>query len=333
MYQEIAGKRVPVAGRWTLHGHEGAFAWAPTTPEEELVIDPPLIYSSYYGGNGLDYAYAIAVDSLGNTYVAGTIGSANFSIVGTEDAFVDQTKPPRIQALHYFPGRGRGGRSKGGRGRRPRVHLSYGKHLVPQLSDERCDPERDGRIRETRSGQTGARRNASGVLHISRRHCQRCRLGNRDRLCTERIHHRDHFLDPIFRRRARIKTKKGAQQDTFVAKINAAGSALVYSAYLGGNNVDEGNAIAVDAAGNAYVTGSTALTNFPLQSPFRSSNLASVDAFVAKLNPAVSALVYSTYLGARPQIMERRLRWTRTGSAVCHRHRDFGRFPRREPDR
>ena len=91
---------------------------------------------------------------------------------------------------------------------------------------------------------------------------------------------------------------KGAQQDAFVAKINAAGTALVYSTYLGGNNVDEGNAIAVDAAGNAYVTGSTASTNFPLQSPFRSSNLASVDAFVAKINPAVSALVYSTYLGA-----------------------------------
>ena len=90
---------------------------------------------------------------------------------------------------------------------------------------------------------------------------------------------------------------KGAQQDAFVAKINPTGTAWVYSTYLGGNNVDEGNAIAVDASGSAYVTGYTASTNFPLSSPFRGSNTASVDAFVTKLNPAGSALVYSTYLG------------------------------------
>ena len=72
---------------------------------------------------------------------------------------------------------------------------------------------------------------------------------------------------------------------------------MVYSTYLGGNNVDEGNAIAVDASGNAYVTGYTASTDFPLSSPLRSSNLASVDAFITKLNPVGSALVYSTYLG------------------------------------
>lgn len=65
----------------------------------------------------------------------------------------------------------------------------------------------------------------------------------------------------------------------------------------GCNNVDQGNAIAVDAAGNAYITGYTQSTDFPLASPLRSSNTNSVDAFVSKLNPAGSALVYSTYLG------------------------------------
>ena len=94
-----------------------------------------------------------------------------------------------------------------------------------------------------------------------------------------------------------FQAAKGAQQDAFVAKINPGGTAWVYCTYLGGNNVDEGYAIAADATGNAYVTGYTASTNFPLQSPYRSSNTASVDAFVTKLNPAGSALVYSTYLG------------------------------------
>jgi Beta-propeller repeat len=100
-----------------------------------------------------------------------------------------------------------------------------------------------------------------------------------------------------FPTKAAFQSAKGAQQDAFLAKLNASGSSLAYSTFLGGNNVDEGNGIAVDAAGNAYVTGYTASTNFPVQSPFRGSNAGGVDAFVAKMNPAGSALVYSTYLG------------------------------------
>ena len=95
-----------------------------------------------------------------------------------------------------------------------------------------------------------------------------------------------------------FQSVKGAQQDAFVAKINPAGSAWVYATYLGGNNVDQGNGIAVDSAGSAYVVGYTASSNFPVQSPFQGLNAAnSVDAFVTKINPAGSALVYSTYLG------------------------------------
>ncbi len=51
--------------------------------------------------------------------------------------------------------------------------------------------------------------------------------------------------------------------DAFVAKLNASGSALLYGTYLGGNSDDSGNGIAVDGAGNAYVTGQTYSTNFP----------------------------------------------------------------------
>ena len=53
--------------------------------------------------------------------------------------------------------------------------------------------------------------------------------------------------------------------DEFVAKLNSAGSALAYSTYLGGNNWDVGNSIAVDAAGNAYITGQTFSEDFPQQ--------------------------------------------------------------------
>jgi Bacterial Ig-like domain (group 3)/Beta-propeller repeat len=85
--------------------------------------------------------------------------------------------------------------------------------------------------------------------------------------------------------------------DAFVAKINPSGSALVYSTYLGGSGEDRGYDIAADSAGNAYVTGYTTSTNFPTMNPLQPANGGGSDAFVAKINSAGSALVYSTYLG------------------------------------
>ena len=85
--------------------------------------------------------------------------------------------------------------------------------------------------------------------------------------------------------------------DAFVTKFNAAGSALVYSSYLGGTGTDAGQDIALDTAGNAYVSGVTDSTDFPTASPFQAANAGSDDAFVTKFNAAGSDLVYSTYLG------------------------------------
>ena len=90
----------------------------------------------------------------------------------------------------------------------------------------------------------------------------------------------------------------GNGQDCFVAKLNAAGSALVYSSYLGGDGgSDFGEAIAVDSAGNAYLTGGTNSTNFPTASPIQAALAGASDVYLTKVNAAGSALVYSTYLG------------------------------------
>ena len=88
-----------------------------------------------------------------------------------------------------------------------------------------------------------------------------------------------------------------------ISELNPTGSALVYSTYLGGSLFDGGNAIALDAAGNVFVAGSTQSPDFPTTpGAFQttgggSSPYVNVDAFITELNPAGSALVYSTYLG------------------------------------
>ena len=101
-------------------------------------------------------------------------------------------------------------------------------------------------------------------------------------------------------------------QDAFVSKISADGSTLLYSTYLGGENQDTANGIAVDTFGNAYVTGTTLSPHFPVTTnsfdtlcgadgkcgaSFNPGGFLVSNAFVTKLNPAGSGLVYSTFFG------------------------------------
>ncbi len=85
--------------------------------------------------------------------------------------------------------------------------------------------------------------------------------------------------------------------DGFVAHFNAAGNVLLYSTYLGGEAEDIGRCIALDAAGNVYVGGSTQSSDFPTLNPFRVPLTFSTEGFIAKINPTATALVYSSYLG------------------------------------
>ncbi len=306
VYQTIGGKRVAVAGRWELHGREGRFRIGKYDASQELVIDPPLIYSTYHGGSGLDYGYAVAVDSVGNTYVTGGAGSSNFpaggplqsGLRGTEDVFVTKINPSGSAKLYstYLGG------NAVDEGRGIAVDVQ-GNAYITGSTGSLDFPTTKNAIQGTPGGSGDAfvaKLNASGSALVYSTYLggNGTDTGNGiaiDAAGSAYVVGLTFSAD--FPTKSPFQATKGAQQDAFVTKVNPAGTALVYSTYLGGNNVDEGNGIAVDATGNAYVTGYTASTNFPVQSAFRSANAGVVDAFVTKINPAGSALVYSTYLG------------------------------------
>jgi hypothetical protein len=110
------------------------------------------------------------------------------------------------------------------------------------------------------------------------------------------------YAGPAFRvTPGAFQTKPGVPSggvNAFVTEVSTTGSSLVYSTYLGGNNADYGRAIALDSSNNAYVTGQTDSTNFPLQNPFQTVFYQGVPSvFVSELNSTGSALLFSTYWG------------------------------------
>ena len=86
-------------------------------------------------------------------------------------------------------------------------------------------------------------------------------------------------------------------EDIFVTKMSADGSALIFSTYIGGADVDDGYGIAIDGAGNSYLTGRTRSLDFPTQSPIYATFGGNEDGFIAKLSPAGNSLLFNTYLG------------------------------------
>ena len=124
----------------------------------------------------------------------------------------------------------------------------------------------------------------------------------------------------------------GAERSAFVAKLNPAGSALVYSTYLGGSSgLDGGSGIAVDSAGNAYVTGTPVRPTSRPPTPCRPLYGGSEDAFVAKLNAAGSALVYSTYLGGSGADVGTGIAVDSAGDAYVTGHTESTNFPTANP--
>jgi hypothetical protein len=239
--REIAGRFVERPGGWGIE--VGSY-----DPTQLLVIDP-LVYSTYIGGSGTDRGYAIAVDGSGNAYVTGYTRSTDYNVTpgafqttyggGLEDVFVTKLNATGTA-------------------------LVYSTYIGGIIDDYGTAIAVDG----------------SGNAYV-----------------TGYTSSTDYDVTP-----GAFQTTNGGIRDVFVTKLNATGTALVYSTYLGGSGEDYGYGIAVDGSGNAYVTGYTWSTDYDVtpgafQTTKSTTILSERDVFVTKLNATGTALVYSTYLG------------------------------------
>jgi hypothetical protein len=107
----------------------------------------------------------------------------------------------------------------------------------------------------------------------------------------------------------------GGSSDAFVCKLSPDGSGIVYATFIGGGDADVASGIAVDAVGGVYVAGYTLSSDFPLVAPLQATPGGASDAFLLKINPSGSALVYSTYLGGSSDDYAQGVAVTATGSA------------------
>ena len=120
----------------------------------------------------------------------------------------------------------------------------------------------------------------------------------------------------------------GGNFDAFITKVNPTGTALVYSTYYGGSGLEYPQAIAVDSSGDAYVTGMTASTDFPLANPLEGVHGGGFwDAFVVKLNPSGSADDYATYLGGNGDDRGQGIAVDSAGNAYVAGMTTSGNFP------
>jgi hypothetical protein len=248
IYQEIDGVRREIDGGYIRKGTKRVgFEIAAYDRGRPLVVDPALSYSTYLGGNSFDFGQGIAVDAAGNAYVAGITYSPDFpttpgafqpTVIGHPHAFVTKLNPTGSGLVYstYLGG------SRFDLGQGIAVDAA-GNAYVTGYTSSTDYPTTAGAFQTTHGGVT------------------------------------DNW-------------------DVFLTKLNPTGSALVYSTYLGGSDNDQGNGIAVDGAGNAYVTGWTISLDFKTTlGAFQPIFGRGPDAFVTKFNPTGSALVYSTYLG------------------------------------
>jgi len=271
-----------------------------------------LVYSTYLGGSNYDRGFGIAVDTAGDAYVTGYTESTDFPTTSgayqtsssAPNAFVTKLNPTGT-ALIYSTYLGGTGQDSG----QGIAVDTAGDAYVTGYTESTDFPTTSGAFQtsnmSTRGGDNAfvTKLDPTGTALIYSTYLGGTNEDAGNGIAVDRV---GNAYVTGYTESTDFPTTDGAFQTTygsrfgaaFVTELNPTGTALVYSTYLGGTNEDAGNGIAVDTAGNAYVTGYTESTDFPTTTgAFRTTYGGGGDAFVTKLNPTGTALIYSTYLG------------------------------------
>lgn len=341
VYQEVNGVRQEIPGQYVLQALPDAasstpaalrtasvgFAVAAYDHDKPLVIDPVLVFSSYWGGSQGDSGLGIAVDSSGYLYMTGLTGSANFPVLnplqpnyggGVRNAFITKMAADGSQVVFSTFLGGSGEDAALG----VTVDASGNVYVTgwtissdfPTTSEafqtvfggNGGGPFRSGDAFVAKLDATGATLLYSTYLGGSKNElAARIAVDSAGNAYVSGPTASSNFPTTA---QAFQPTMGGGGADAFMTKLNATGSALLYSTYLGGSGNEINRGMAVDASGNAYIIGSTCSTDFPVtanafQKTFAGGSCGvgggngEGDAFVAKLNAQGSALLYATYLG------------------------------------
>jgi uncharacterized protein (TIGR03437 family) len=300
-YQEVDSTRREVVVRFLLRGNEVAFEVGAYDRRFPLVIDPILEYTARPAGVGGYEGRGIAVDAAGNAYFTGAActvrqrpGGTPYPDCDIRHIFVgklDATGSTLLYGVRFT-----GDKYNWGEG--IAVDAQGKAYVVDRYATVlRFSP--DGRLEhvytglEGRTGGYGIAVDAQGQAYV---------VGG---TADAKFPVTPGAFQTKFVERECIRLGTDICADAFVAKLNAAGTGLVYATYLGGSHYDLAYAVAVDRDGNAYVTGFTYSDDFPVTAGAFQTRFAGPiydttqhpDAFVVKLNAAGGALIYGTYLG------------------------------------
>jgi hypothetical protein len=330
-YQTIAGRKRMIASSFVLEkGGKVGFALARYDTSRAVTIDPKLIYSKLTGIAGI-VPNSLAVDSAGNTYIAGYGGGPDFPATpgafqtAVNGAFVAKLNSAGTAFLYatYLGG------TNPNNDRATGIAIdSAGNAYITGEAQSHDFPITPGAFQTTnfatytpitapnvtafvtKLNPTGSALIYStylgGHTNESSRAITLDTQGNA--YVTGTTTSTDFPTTP-----GAFQTTTTTRGAAFITKLNPTGTALIYSTYLGGSAGAESDAITLDSAGDAYVTGYTNSTDFPVTpgafqvtnpKPIVSGAAQGPTAFVAKLNATGAALFYSTYLGGSHEFGE-----------------------------
>jgi len=274
-----------------------------------------LVYATYLGGSNGDFVVGLAVDAQGNAYVSGGTGSSNFpttigafqtSLPVGGHAFVTKlnaTGSALIYSTYLGGTRGEGGLI--------RIAVdSLGNAYVVGHTTSSDFPTTPGAFQTTWAGNmttfvTKINPTGSALVYSTYLGNSNATFFKQENLAVA-VDSAGNAYVAGGTTSSSFPTTAGAFQtafgggrdDVFVTKLDPSGSALVYSTYIGGSTYEQAWAIALDGAGNVYVTGETDSADFPISAgAFQTAPAGFSHGFVTKLNATGSALSYSTYLG------------------------------------